>query len=75
MKQSFPQTSLFQENWQSQRGTDLFNPNALQIESAKEFMRSYTNDFRLQLNEEIIPLEWMAMQLIQACYKQVQQFL
>ena len=57
MKQSFPQTSLFQENWQSQRGTDLFNPNALQIESAKEFMRSYTNDFRLQLNEEIIPLE------------------
>ena len=57
MSSFFPQTSDFQESWQNQHGTDLFNPNSLQIQSAKDFMRSYTKDFREQLPSEVIPLE------------------
>jgi molybdopterin molybdotransferase len=54
---SFPDTGQLQEKWQKQKGSDLFNPNALQIDIAKEFMRSYTHNFRVKLGNEIIPLE------------------
>ena len=57
MNPSFPDTSQLQEKWQTQKGSDIFNPNALQIDIAKEFMRSYTHDFRIKLGDELIPLE------------------
>ncbi len=57
MKPSFPDTTQFQEQWRTQQGGDLFNPKALQIDVAKEFMRSYTHDFRINLGGETIPLE------------------
>ena len=57
MNPSFPDTGQLQEKWQTQKGSDIFNPNALQIDIAKEFMRSYTHDFRIKLGDEVIPLE------------------
>jgi molybdopterin molybdotransferase len=57
MNPSFPDTAQLQEKWQTQKGSDIFNPNALQIDIAKEFMRSYTHDFRIKLGDEVIPLE------------------
>ena len=57
MNPSFPDTSQLQEKWQTQKGSDIFNPSALQIDIAKEFMRSYTHDFRIKLSDEVIPLE------------------
>lgn len=57
MNPLFPDTGQLQKNWQQQKGSDLFNPNALQIDIAKEFMRSYTHGFRIKLGNETIPLE------------------
>jgi molybdopterin molybdotransferase len=52
-----PNTYELQQDWQKNQGTDLFNPNALQVAAAIEFMRHYTQTFRDHLGEESIPLE------------------
>jgi len=52
-----PATNHWQATWQQSKGTDLFNPQALALESAQEFMRSYTQGFRDQLKSQTIPLE------------------
>jgi len=54
---SLPATLELQTTWQKNKGADLFNPQALALESAQEFMRGYTQSFRDQLPSESIPLE------------------
>ena len=57
MSAQLPATNHWQATWQQSKGTDLFNPQALALESAQEFMRSYTQGFRDQLKSQTIPLE------------------
>jgi len=52
-----PATNDWQDSWLQSKGTDLFNPQSLALESAQEFMRSYTQVFRDQLQSQTIPLE------------------
>lgn len=57
MSPTFPSTQTLQETWQTPSGTTAFNPQALEMETAKTFMRSYTQAFREGLGQEQIPLE------------------
>jgi molybdopterin molybdotransferase len=52
-----PALNTFQEDWQNHRGSDLFNPKALGLEAALEFMRSYTEARLLNLKKVSIPIE------------------
>ena len=54
---SFPPLVDFQTQWMASQGTDLFNPEALQLEAALEFMQAYTASRRHTLGTETIPLE------------------
>ena len=57
MSTQLPATNHWQTTWQQRQGADLFNPQALALESAQEFMRSYTQVFRDQLQSQTILLE------------------
>lgn len=57
MSAQLPATNDWQDSWLQSKGTDLFNPQSLALESAQEFMRSYTQVFRDQLQSQTIPLE------------------
>ena len=54
---SLPPLVDFQTQWIESQGTDLFNPEALQLEAALEFMQAYTANRRNTLGTETIPLE------------------
>lgn len=52
-----PALADFQEDWKRNKGSDLFNPNALDLNAALDFMRHYTLARLSRLKSENIPLE------------------
>ncbi len=52
-----PSLNAFQEDWQHHHSSDLFNPKALGLNAALEFMRSYTEACLLNLKKVSIPIE------------------
>jgi len=56
MPSKLPSLDTFQDEWQSKRSSDLFNPQTLGLEAALDFMRAYTQTRLSNLNIKKIPI-------------------